>query len=171
MPNLNNIIQFSSAVVLLIISSALAFAGKPTEMGLAIAAGALGLAFSNIDKISKFKGAGFEAEMKDNIQAVIDKETEFDTDETVFKYAKTELNKDQQKVISALANPAFTWRTATGISNESKLSPEIVSKELINLINLDFAQQGRDKNKKVIWAPNKRGRNAAIIMAGDLNEA
>jgi hypothetical protein len=34
-----------------------------TEMGLAILAGALGLAFSNLDKISKFKGAGFEAEM------------------------------------------------------------------------------------------------------------
>ncbi|WP_417684989.1 hypothetical protein [Pseudidiomarina gelatinasegens] len=33
------------------------------EMGMAILAGAIGLAFVNIDKISKFKGAGFEAEM------------------------------------------------------------------------------------------------------------
>lgn len=38
--------------------------GKPAEMGLIIVAGAIVLAFFNIDKIQKFKGAGFEAEMK-----------------------------------------------------------------------------------------------------------
>lgn len=38
--------------------------GKPTEMGIIVVAGAIGLAFVNIDKIQRFKGAGFEAEMK-----------------------------------------------------------------------------------------------------------
>ncbi len=38
--------------------------GKPTEMGFIIVAGAIALAFLNIDKIQRFKGAGFEAEMK-----------------------------------------------------------------------------------------------------------
>lgn len=38
--------------------------GKPTEMGIIVAAGAIVLAFLNIDKIQRFKGAGFEAEMK-----------------------------------------------------------------------------------------------------------
>ena len=38
--------------------------GKPTEMGIIVVAGAIALAFLNIDKIQKFKGAGFEAEMK-----------------------------------------------------------------------------------------------------------
>ena len=38
--------------------------GKPTEMGIIVVAGAIGLAFLNIDKIQRFKGAGFEAEMK-----------------------------------------------------------------------------------------------------------
>jgi len=38
--------------------------GKPTEMGIIVVAGAITLAFINIDKIQKFKGAGFEAEMK-----------------------------------------------------------------------------------------------------------
>ncbi|MEL7797955.1 hypothetical protein [Idiomarina loihiensis] len=33
------------------------------EMGMAILAGSVSLAFVNIDKIAKFKGAGFEAEM------------------------------------------------------------------------------------------------------------
>lgn len=38
--------------------------GRPTEMGIIVVCGAIGLAFLNIDKIQKFKGAGFEAEMK-----------------------------------------------------------------------------------------------------------
>lgn len=38
--------------------------GKPTEMGIIVVAGAISLAFINIDKIQRFKGAGFEAEMK-----------------------------------------------------------------------------------------------------------
>lgn len=38
--------------------------GKPTEMGIIVVAGAIALSFLNIDKIQKFKGAGFEAEMK-----------------------------------------------------------------------------------------------------------
>lgn len=38
--------------------------GQPSEMGIIVVAGAIGLAFLNIDKIQRFKGAGFEAEMK-----------------------------------------------------------------------------------------------------------
>ncbi|WP_139211276.1 hypothetical protein [Azotobacter beijerinckii] len=37
--------------------------GKPAEMGLCIVAASIALAFSNIEKIKRFKGAGFEAEM------------------------------------------------------------------------------------------------------------
>jgi hypothetical protein len=46
--------------------------GKPTEMGLVITAITIGLAFANIDKIQRFKGAGFEAEMKKVDQVVKD---------------------------------------------------------------------------------------------------
>ena len=38
--------------------------GKTAEMGIIVVAGAIAVAFLNIDKIQKFKGAGFEAEMK-----------------------------------------------------------------------------------------------------------
>lgn len=41
--------------------------GKPKEMGISIVGGAIAMAFVNIDKIQKFKGAGFEAEMKEVI--------------------------------------------------------------------------------------------------------
>ncbi|MCX7988891.1 MAG: hypothetical protein N2647_05555 [Thermodesulfovibrio sp.] len=48
---------------------------KPTEMGLAIVAGAISATFFNLDKIQRFKGAGFEAEMKkavDEAYATVD---------------------------------------------------------------------------------------------------
>jgi len=62
-------------MVILIIGPALLFGfqGKPTEMGLAIVAGAVASAFLNMDKLQRFKGAGFEAEMKAEVKQVVDK--------------------------------------------------------------------------------------------------
>jgi hypothetical protein len=66
--------------MLLGISSAYGFMGMTAEMGLAIIAGSIGLAFTNIDKISRFKGAGFEAEMCNKVMhtptGVVHKATE-----------------------------------------------------------------------------------------------
>lgn len=39
--------------------------GMPVEMGIAVAASAVFLAFAHLDKFSKFKGAGFEAELRE----------------------------------------------------------------------------------------------------------
>ncbi len=39
--------------------------GMAAEMGIAVAASAVFLAFANLDKFSKFKGAGFEAELRE----------------------------------------------------------------------------------------------------------
>lgn len=47
------------------------FIGKPTEMGLAIVAGSLTIAFVNIDKIESFKSGVFEAKMKE-MKKVVD---------------------------------------------------------------------------------------------------
>jgi hypothetical protein len=51
---------------LLIIGLSVVFGlrGEPTEMGIIVLAGAIALSFLNLDKIQRFKGAGFEAEMK-----------------------------------------------------------------------------------------------------------
>ncbi|NQY07529.1 MAG: hypothetical protein HRT68_15365, partial [Flavobacteriaceae bacterium] len=39
--------------------------GMAVEMGIAVAASCVFLAFANLDKFTKFKGAGFEAELRD----------------------------------------------------------------------------------------------------------
>jgi hypothetical protein len=48
----------------LVASSFFGYIGKPAEMGLAILAGATALAFANLGKICRFKGVGFEGEMR-----------------------------------------------------------------------------------------------------------
>ena len=60
------------------VSTWLGFLGKPTEMGLAIAAGSLGFVFNNIDRIAKVKGPGFEAEMRERrvAESVIAEQTD-----------------------------------------------------------------------------------------------
>lgn len=64
--------KFALNLVLIItlIASALLFGllEKPTEMGLIIIGCSICLAFANIDQIQRFKGAGFEAEMKKAVE-------------------------------------------------------------------------------------------------------
>lgn len=60
--------------IILIMIPALFFGneGKSVEMGLAIIAGGICTAFLNMDKVKRFKGAGFEAEMKAEVQKAVD---------------------------------------------------------------------------------------------------
>jgi hypothetical protein len=44
------------------------YLGKPTEMGLAIAAGALTVMFLNLDKFQSFSAAGVQAELKKTVE-------------------------------------------------------------------------------------------------------
>ncbi|MCU8356817.1 hypothetical protein M2G48_20800 [Vibrio vulnificus] len=41
--------------------------GMTAEMGIAVAASCVFLAFANLDKFTKFKGAGFEAELREAV--------------------------------------------------------------------------------------------------------
>jgi len=55
-------------VLLLALAVLFGLLGKPTEMALIIVASAIALAFINIDRIQKFKGGGFEAEMREVLE-------------------------------------------------------------------------------------------------------
>lgn len=67
--NMNNTwITAVAALLMLTLAMILGVLGKPTEMGLIVIAGAISIAFLNIDRIQKFKGAGFEAEMRQAVE-------------------------------------------------------------------------------------------------------
>lgn len=64
-----NTALFIIAFLFTLISTAFfGYTGKVVEMGIAASVGAIAMAFVNIDKIKRFKGAGFEAETKEVIQ-------------------------------------------------------------------------------------------------------
>jgi hypothetical protein len=57
-----------ASIVMVSLAMYLGVMGKPTEMGLIIAACSISIAFLNLDRIQKFKGAGFEAEMRQAVE-------------------------------------------------------------------------------------------------------
>lgn len=65
---LNLLLSVISFAVLLAGSLYFGVHGQPAEMGLAVVAGALGVALSNLDKFESFKGAGFEAKLRSAIE-------------------------------------------------------------------------------------------------------
>lgn len=63
-----NLINAFASVVMIVLAMYLAITGKPKEMALIIIACSICIAFLNIDSIQRFKGAGFEAQMRDTIK-------------------------------------------------------------------------------------------------------
>ena len=164
MPSLNSILSFCSAIALLGVSSLFGFMGMPTEMGLSILAGALGLAFSNIENIAEFSGAGFSAKMKTQIQAVIDKETEQeDVTETENEITITDSEKF---VLNALNNHKYTWRTLRGISREAAMTESEAWITLVTLIQKGLVRTGnKNKTGEIIWSLTQQGHVYANKIA------
>ena len=160
------LLPVTSSVVLFGVSTILGFCGKPAEMGLAIVAGSIGLAFSNIDKIKYFEGAGFKAEMIDKINTIVDKETEPEIstevaieEQSPFLY---DLNDTDIKILESLNSQKYTWRTATGVSKEIGLTSTATSGLLMSLSHHGLVKDSKGPKGK-IWALTNTGRSQLII--------
>ncbi|MFM2478841.1 hypothetical protein [Celerinatantimonas sp. MCCC 1A17872] len=64
----DKILIISICLVILVLTVIFGWKAMPTEMGIIVVAGAIFLSFLNIDKIQRFKGAGFEAEMRQVVE-------------------------------------------------------------------------------------------------------
>lgn len=155
------IFKFCSATVLLIVPCYFGYMGQPSEMGLAILAGALGLAFSNIDKLSEFSGAGFSAKIKNQVQAVVEKETET----TLLSHDESKAGQAspvEASILKALSNPKYTWRTLPGISKDANCSESEAWTVLVNLAGNKLVQiANKNKTGEMIWALTTKGRQLA----------
>lgn len=150
-----NIFPITSGFVLLGISTALGFLGKPTEMGLAITAGALGLAFSNIDKFKTFKGAGFSAEMRD--QMIAESVVVQQTDDTVhLKALAFEINERRQQIMSSLLHTEYYSRSLGGIAKALGYPKDIVADELEWMREHDLASK-RNHTVGYLWNLTETG--------------
>ncbi|MGX9728358.1 MAG: hypothetical protein ACTFAK_13910 [Candidatus Electronema sp. VV] len=157
----NCIMQVSSFAVLLLGSLFFGLLGKTTEMGLAILAGCLSLAFANLDKISKFKGAGFEAEMRgEEVAAMIAKDTEppRDQDSSLFTIRAYSLDDTAKQVVKSLGDSKYTWRSLNGISNESNLPASDV-REKLNWLKINGLAIQPGISHQDNWGLTEEGRN------------
>ncbi|NRB40722.1 MAG: hypothetical protein HRU20_20010 [Pseudomonadales bacterium] len=143
--------------MLLGISTAYGFIGKPTEMGLAIVAGALGLAFSNIDRISRFKGAGFEAEMR-MVHTIIDNQTEPSPEQKADAKNSQVITALENRVLKRLQKPDYTWRYAKTIAHEIKQDIATTENILKELMVKDLTKNGKGTNGE-IWATTNVGKD------------
>lgn len=158
-----------SAIVLLVISPALGFMDKSVEMGLAIVAGAIGLAFSNIDKICSFEGAGFKAEMWKKMETVVEKETETDQDLEIIKsvslYSASDIDADENKILEVLNNQKYTWRTLSGIRKATDVSEGKVEKIINELTKKGDVKEfkGSKGGKGKTWSLTSLGRRKLVV--------
>lgn len=127
-----------------IASFILALLGKPAELAGFVVAGALGLVFLRLDEFKEFSGGGFSAKLRerlDEIQEELEpiklKETEPDrsgevTEETQRKIG---LNPEEIRVLDAVSNSRYTWRTQRGVAKELKLDAEIIAGVISSLVD------------------------------------
>jgi len=130
--------------------------GMNSEMGLSILAGAVSLVFLNLEKIASFKGGGFEIitkEQKEQIQAVIEKETE----PVELKFEAYGTDEQARSVIAALKNQKYTWRYVKGLTEESRQPKDQVLKTL-EWLELNSLAKKSKSLKGDVWSLTQRGR-------------
>lgn len=156
---MTGLIRFIAFAILLVGTMVLAFLGKPAEMGLAIVAAAMALVFSDIERFKKIKGAGFEAELVEKVEAIIEKETEplkaEDSEDTSPRQAT--IDSDTKEVMDALEHPEYTWRYLPGIAVDTKKTKQLVARKLMWLVENGFARRSTGKHGP-IWSLTEEGR-------------
>lgn len=168
---INQIAQVASFVLLLGGTFTFGLLGRPAEMSLCTVAAAIGLAFANIERIESFKGGGFEVKtLRMQVQALIAKEAEPEpASETASLHLRAYgLHEKTRKVVLALGNSKYTWRTVGGIAQETGLSLAEVRAALEWLEKNDLVVEA-GKGKSANWGLSEEGRKLfnSIASAGN----
>ena len=166
---INCIAQVASFVLLLLGTLVFGIFGKPTEMGLCIAAASIGLAFSNIEKLKRFKAAGFEAEMLERkVDAIVAKDAEPvpEQERTGWRMKAFGLDNSTRLVVKALGDSRYTWRTVTGIAQGSGQTTSAVKKSIEWLSLNDLVVRAVTGNV-ANWALSEEGRNLYNSIAAE----
>lgn len=137
------------------VSTFFGFMGKPTEMSLAIAAACLGFVFSNIDRLVKVKGPGFEAEMRERTvaESVVAEQTD-NVDH--LRTLGLQIGSARQGIMNALIHTDYSSRYVGGLVAETGLTKEVVSGELDWLLNNGLVSRRVDKNV-YLWNLTEKG--------------
>ena len=152
--------------------------GRPAEMAVTVAAGSLGLFFSNLDKFESFSAGGVVAKLRAQIAAVSHrvetisgKETEPpDADDKSAGGIHIEaysLDETTLNVINALANSNYTWRYPSGVGKDAKVSRQTALHSLQWLVDNGLANEA-DGNNGTVYGLSKKGWSL-VRSSPDLN--
>lgn len=144
------------------------YVGQPAEMGISIVAASTALAFLNLDRIRRFKGAGFEAEMYDQVQAIVAKETEPEPERasgSMLTVRAFGLDAETKQVLLCLGSSTYTWRSAGGIAKETGLPVAAVAKALKWLAEVNLATTSgiRRSANFALTEEGRELRNAVVV--------
>lgn len=146
----------------------LAISGMPAELAGFSVAGALSLVFLKLNAFSEFGGAGFTARMKNSvkelkraIEPITSKETEPDRVERLPGDDETSSNllleEDHRKVLIALTQSKYSWRTIGGIAKDANLNESMVPDILFDLEQEGMAVSGKSSSGLAIWGSTMKG--------------
>lgn len=160
--------EFGSLVVLtVLVASPVIFGifGKVAEAGVSALGCSLALAFINLDKFKKFKGGGFEAELKDRVDAMVAAESEPEAEDEISGIAIESygLGPAAQQVVRVLNNSKYTWRSVGGICEESGLAKKTVLRQLRWLEDAGLALKV-GVSGRVNWGLTEKGRRVALFQ-------
>ncbi|PAU89771.1 hypothetical protein CK507_02555 [Pseudomonas sp. WN033] len=134
--------------------------GRPAEMAVAVAAGSLGLFFSNLEKFESFSAGGVAAKLRAQIAAVSNrvetisgKETEPpDAEEGHLGGLQVEaygLDTTGRNVVKALAHSNYAWRYPSGVAKDANVSRQTALRSLQWLVDNELANEASGKNGTV----------------------
>jgi len=144
----------------------LALIGRTAELLAFVVAGAISLAFLKLELFKEFSGGGFRAKLKERVEKVEleleplklkgtePEESEIDR---VQDLERSLLNEEQQKVLLALTNSHYSWRTLKGIESHTQLSRDTIIKALLYLEHEGLSLKGMRATNKVIWSATRLG--------------
>ncbi len=147
----------------------LAFKGMPAELAGFAVAGALALVFFNLEAFVEFSGAGFSAKLNnriENIEKEIEpiksKATEPDiknksSNEEPSSDSEESISKDSLKVLDALIEGKYSWRTIKGLRGSTKIPKEGLEEILTELEAAELVTTSKAATGKTIWGATMRG--------------
>lgn len=145
------VLKWASMLMLFVVSTAMGLLGLTAEMGLAVAAGALGLAFANLDRFKKFSAAGFSAEM---VEQVFQKEPE---EQEKTNVATAEL---EAEVARALLSQRYDWRTIKGIAADAGAKEQEIWTCLLDMYRKGLVKSGNKTSGAMVWSATPRLKQA-----------
>ena len=108
-------------------------------------------------KISKFKGAGFEAEMN-MVHTMLENQTEPTIEQKEEAKAQQNLTHDENCILVCLLKQGYTWRYANTISGETGISKTETTDYLQELMVKGYAKNGNGSNGE-IWSITALGKS------------